>query len=224
MVSAQLPASRHSQSQPCPQMGVRTKTLDTKAPVNTPGWWHSVDMSHIIARKESSVPTLQRRRHLEAPWWNIPGLCTSSLGWFYFILFLLFLSFLKQYRKSAFIYYFFYFYFILLYNTVLVLPYIDMNQPRVYISSQSWTPLPPPAHMADFNLYSFSVKGFPSGSDGKGSTCNSRNLGLIPGSGRSPGKANGLSLQDYWWGNPMDRGAWWVTVHEVTKSQTQLSN
>ena len=38
----------------------------------------------------------------------------------------------------------FYFYFILLYNTVLVLPYIDMNPPRVYMSSQSWTPLPPP--------------------------------------------------------------------------------
>ena len=36
------------------------------------------------------------------------------------------------------------FYFILLYNTVLVLPYIDMNRPRVYMSSQSWTPLPPP--------------------------------------------------------------------------------
>ena len=38
----------------------------------------------------------------------------------------------------------FYFYFILLYNTVLVLPYIDMNLLRVYMSSQSWTPLPPP--------------------------------------------------------------------------------
>ena len=35
------------------------------------------------------------------------------------------------------------FYFILLYNTALVLPYIDMNPPRVYMSSQSWTPLPP---------------------------------------------------------------------------------
>ena len=31
----------------------------------------------------------------------------------------------------------FYFYFILLYNTLLILPYIDMNQPRVYMSSQS---------------------------------------------------------------------------------------
>ena len=36
----------------------------------------------------------------------------------------------------------FYFYFILLYNTVLVLPYIDINPPRVYMSSQSWTPFP----------------------------------------------------------------------------------
>ena len=39
---------------------------------------------------------------------------------------------------------FFFFYFILLYNTVLVLLYIDMNQPQVYMSSQSWIPLPPP--------------------------------------------------------------------------------
>ena len=36
------------------------------------------------------------------------------------------------------------FIFTLLYNTVLVLPYINMNPPRVYLSSQSWTPLPPP--------------------------------------------------------------------------------
>ena len=40
--------------------------------------------------------------------------------------------------------YFFNFYFILLYNIVLVWPYIDMNPPRVYMCSQSWTPLPPP--------------------------------------------------------------------------------
>ena len=37
------------------------------------------------------------------------------------------------------------FYFILLYNTVLVLPYSDMNPPWVYMSSQSWTPFPPPS-------------------------------------------------------------------------------
>ena len=39
----------------------------------------------------------------------------------------------------------FYFYFILVYNTVLVLPYIDMNPPRVYMGSQTWTPLPLPS-------------------------------------------------------------------------------
>ena len=46
---------------------------------------------------------------------------------------------------SIFNFFNFYFYFILLYNTVLVLPYIDMNPPRVYTCSQSWTPLPPPS-------------------------------------------------------------------------------
>ena len=44
-----------------------------------------------------------------------------------------------------FIFFNFYFYFILLYNTIFVLPYIDMNPPRVYMWSQTWTPLPPPS-------------------------------------------------------------------------------
>ena len=39
----------------------------------------------------------------------------------------------------------FYFYFILLYNTVLVLPYINMNPPQVYTCSPSLTPFPPPS-------------------------------------------------------------------------------
>ena len=42
-------------------------------------------------------------------------------------------------------FYFFKFYCILLYNTVLVLPYINMNLPWVYTCSQSWTPLPAPS-------------------------------------------------------------------------------
>ena len=46
-----------------------------------------------------------------------------------------------------FIYFNFNFYFIFLYNTVLVLPYIDMNLPRVYMSSQSWTPSHLPLHI-----------------------------------------------------------------------------
>ena len=48
----------------------------------------------------------------------------------------------------------FYFYFILLYNTVLVLSYIDMDPPWVYMSSQIWTPLPPPTpdHLSGSSL------------------------------------------------------------------------
>ena len=47
---------------------------------------------------------------------------------------------------------------------------------------------------------------------------------LIPGVGRSPGKGNGNPFQYSCLGNPMDRGAWWATVHGATKSQTWLSN
>ena len=46
----------------------------------------------------------------------------------------------------------------------------------------------------------------------------------IPGSGRSPGGGHGNSLQYSFLENPMDRGAWWATVHGVAKSQTGLSN
>ena len=48
-------------------------------------------------------------------------------------------------------------------------------------------------------------------------------MGCIPGLGRSPGKGNGSPLQSSCLGNLMDRGAWWATVHGVTKSQIQLS-
>ena len=41
--------------------------------------------------------------------------------------------------------------------------------------------------------------------------------GSIPGSGRSPGVGNGTLLQYSCLGNPTDRGAWWATVHRVTK-------
>ena len=48
--------------------------------------------------------------------------------------------------------------------------------------------------------------------------------GLIPGSGRSPGEGNSNPLQYSCLENPMDRGAWWATVHGVAKSRTRLSN
>ena len=48
-----------------------------------------------------------------------------------------------------------------------------------------------------------------------------RDVGLIPGSGRSPGGGNGNPLQ-YYLENAIDRGAWQATVHSITQSQTQL--
>ena len=49
-------------------------------------------------------------------------------------------------------------------------------------------------------------------------------LGLIPGLGRSPGVGNGNPLQYSCLENPVNRGTWWATVHEVAKSQEQLSD
>ena len=51
-----------------------------------------------------------------------------------------------------------------------------------------------------------------------------RNVGSMPGLGRSPGGGNGNLLQYSCLENPKDRGAWQATVHRVTKSWTQLSN
>ena len=65
--------------------------------------------------------------------------------------------------------------------------------------------------------------GFPGGSEVKASACNEGDLGLIPGSGRSPGEGNGNPLQYSCLENPMGGGAWWATVHGVAKSRTRLS-
>ena len=109
-----------------------------------------------------------------------------------------------------------------------------------------------------------SLMDFPDSFAGKESTCNRGDLGLIPGSGRSPGEGICYPLQYSWaslvaqtvknlaamqedlgsvpglgrscggeHGNPLlysclensvTRGAWQDTVHEVIKSQTQLSD
>ena len=66
-------------------------------------------------------------------------------------------------------------------------------------------------------------KGFSGGSDGKESACIAGDQGSIPGSKRSPGERNGNPLQYSCLENPMDGGTWQATVHEVTKSWTQLS-
>ena len=52
---------------------------------------------------------------------------------------------------------------------------------------------------------------------GKESACNIGDLGLIPGSGRSPGEGNGNPLQYFCLENPTDGGAWGATAHGVTR-------
>ena len=51
-----------------------------------------------------------------------------------------------------------------------------------------------------------------------------QSLGLIPGSGKSPGEGNGNPLQYSCLENPMEGGAWWAMVHGVAKSRTGLSD
>ena len=66
--------------------------------------------------------------------------------------------------------------------------------------------------------------GFPGSSGVKNSLANAGDAGLIPRSGRFPGGGNGNPLQYSCLGNPMDREAWWATVHRVAESWTHLSN
>ena len=65
-------------------------------------------------------------------------------------------------------------------------------------------------------------KGSPGGSDGKEFACNTGDVGLIPGLGRSPGEENSNPLQYSCLENPTDGGAWLAKVHGVSKSQTRL--
>ena len=59
--------------------------------------------------------------------------------------------------------------------------------------------------------------GFPGGLLVKNSPNNAREAGSISGLGRFPREGNGNPLQYSWLGKPMDRGAWWATVHEVAR-------
>ena len=58
---------------------------------------------------------------------------------------------------------------------------------------------------------------------GKEYSCQAGDAGSIPGLGRSPGEGDGNPFQYSCLENPMDRGAWWATVHGVTKSWTRLN-
>ena len=68
-------------------------------------------------------------------------------------------------------------------------------------------------------------EGFPGGASGKEPTCQCgdvRDACWIPGLGRSPGGWHGNPLRCSCLENPMDRAAWWATVHGVTKRRACL--
>ena len=79
-----------------------------------------------------------------------------------------------------------------------------------------------PYSLESFYIQTIWTLGFPSGYDGKESACNVWDLGLIPGLGRSHGEGTSNPLQSSCLESPMDREAWWATVHRVAESQTQL--
>ena len=68
--------------------------------------------------------------------------------------------------------------------------------------------------------------GFPGGTHGKEPSCQCgkcmKDVGLTPGSGRSPEGGHSNPLQYPCLENPMDRGPWWATVYMVTQSWTRL--
>ena len=68
--------------------------------------------------------------------------------------------------------------------------------------------------------------GFPGGSDSKESACHAGDLGFIPVLETSPGGGEGMTTHSSIlpWRIPMDRGAWWATIHGVAKSRTRLSD
>ena len=67
------------------------------------------------------------------------------------------------------------------------------------------------------------LKGFPGGTVIKNLPANAGDVGSIPGWGGGPlEEAVGLQCSTLAWENPMDGGAWWATVHGVSKSWTRL--
>ena len=88
------------------------------------------------------------------------------------------------------------------------------------VSRAAQTPNQPPA-CVKLNLFT-TLGGFPGGSDGRESTCNAEDPGLIPGSRRFPGEGNGNPLQYSSLENCMDGGPGRLQLMGVTEAWTQL--
>ena len=72
------------------------------------------------------------------------------------------------------------------------------------------------------SLSTLKDRGFPGGSVVKNLPANAGDAGLIPGLERSPGERNGNPLQYSCLRNPMERGAWWATIHGVAGVRQDL--
>ena len=97
-------------------------------------------------------------------------------------------------------------------------PYINSNtNNRILLSHRKNEIMP-------FSATWMELENFPGGSAIKNLPVNAGDTGSTPGWGKSPGERNGNPLLYSCLENPMDREAWWATVHGVAKNQTQLSN
>ena len=92
---------------------------------------------------------------------------------------------------------------------------------HLYMTSRKTIALSIWTFVSEVMLSRFVIAG---GSEVKASACNVGDLGSFPRSGRSPGEGNGNPLQYSCLENPMDRRAWWATVHGFPKSRTRLSD
>ena len=140
-------------------------------------------------------------------WENSPGLPFNTSVWKYILLFLTILSYhyhlhsdlfiscsktFKQFKDQP------------------ALHYLIVSNNRIW---------------KRFSWFLLSNQGSPGGTSGKEPTANAgdiRDVGPIPGSGRYPGERHGNLLQYSCLENPMDRGAWRVTVNRFAKGQTRL--
>ena len=87
--------------------------------------------------------------------------------------------------------------------------YILKRKRKLFIDCQSFTYI----HCQSYTYLIISNLDFPGGSLVKNLPVNAGDVGLIPGSGRCPEVGNGNPLWYSCLGNPLDRGAWWATVH-----------
>ena len=98
--------------------------------------------------------------------------------------------------------------------------FISLNT-QVFVQNPSLWELNSEADRVSHSFTSYKVA--PS-SNGQESACNAGGQGSIPGSGRSSGEGNSNPLQYWCLENPMEREAWWATVHGVAKNQKLLND